>query len=159
MPTVCLRSRICVSERGKLYHTNNMFIFYALCMRKKETVSYLTYSMFMIIRKRETVSYLQYVYVLDFMHQEKINCIIPTICLHSVFVYQKEGNCIIPTVCLWSRLCASDREKLYHTYNVYDLDFVYQKKGNCIIPTICLYSIFCVSERGKLHQTYNMFMF
>ena len=112
------------------------------------------------IRKREIVSYQQYVYILDFMHQ-------------------KEGNCVIPTVCLCSRIYASERGKLYHTYYmfmiqiqcirkretvsyqqyVYVLDFVYQKEGNCLIPTVCLCSRFYASERGKLHHTYNMFMF
>jgi hypothetical protein len=61
---------------------------------------YQTYSMLMnytfCSRKKETVSYLQYVYDLD--------C-----------VKRKEGNCIEPTVCLWSRLCVSERGKLYHT--------------------------------------------
>ena len=109
------------------------------------------------IRMRETVSYLQYVYILDFMHQ-------------------KEGNCIIPTICLCSRFYVSEREKLYHTYNmfmilnlcirmretvsylqyVYILDLMHQKEGNCIIPTICLYSILCVSKRGKLYHTSNL---
>jgi hypothetical protein len=36
------------------------------------------------IRKRETVSYLQYVYALDFVHQKEGNCIIPTICLCAI---------------------------------------------------------------------------
>ena len=201
IPTICLCSRFYVSEREKLYHTYNMFMILNLC-----------------IRMRETVSYLQYVYILDLMHQKEGNCIIPTICLcsrfyvsergklyhtynmfmfqilcirkretvsylHYVyvldFVYQKEGNCIIPTICLYSRLCVSERGKLYRTYNmfmfqilcirkretvsylqyVYVLDFMHQKEGNCIIPTICLCSRFCVSERGKLYNTYNMFIF
>jgi hypothetical protein len=85
IPTVCSWPRVCVSERVKLYHTYNMFIFYILC-----------------IRKRETVSYLQYVHDLE--------C-----------VYQKEGNCIIPTVCSWSRMCVSERRKVYHTYNMFIL--------------------------------------
>ena len=123
-----------------------MFMFYILC-----------------IRKRETVSYLQYVHDLDFEYQIEGNCIIPTVCswsrfcvsergklyhIYSMFMflilcirkYQKEGNWIIPTICLYSR-------------------YVYQKELNCIIPTICLCSIFCVSERGKLYHTYSMFMF
>ena len=87
------------------------------------------------IRKGETLSCLQYVYVLD--------C-----------VYQKEGNCVMPTVCLCSRLCVSQRGKLYHIYSmfmiqilcirktetvsylqyVYVLDFVYQKAGGHYFP-------------------------
>jgi hypothetical protein len=30
-------------------------------------------------------------------------------------MYQKEGNCIIPTLYLCSRLCVSEKGKLYHT--------------------------------------------
>ena len=59
------------------------------------------YNMFMIyivcIRKRKTVSYLLYVYVLD-------------------YVYQKERKSIITTICSWSRICVSERGKLYHIY-------------------------------------------
>ena len=117
----------------------------------------------MWVRKRETVSNLQYIYDLDFL-------------------YQKEENCIIPTLCSWSRMCASERRKLYHIYSMFMFlilcirkyqkegnwiipticlysRFVYQKELNCIIPTICLCSIFCVSEREKLYHTYSMFMF
>ena len=199
-PTICLCSRLYASERGKLYHTYNMFMFQILCTRK-----------------RKTVSYLQYVYVLDCMYQKVGNCIIPTICLcfrfcvskrwklnhiqsmlmfqmlcirmmETVsyqqyvydldFFYQKEGNCIIPTICLYTIFCASEIEKLYHNYNlfmiqilciikretvsyqqyVYDLDFVYQKEGNCIMPSVCLCSRFYVSEIGTMYHTYNMFM-
>ena len=151
------------------------------------------------IRKRETVSYLQYAYALDFMHQKEGNCVIPTICLCSRFfcirkretvsylqyihvldfLYQKEENCIVPTLCSFSRFCVSERGKLHHTYNtfmiqllcirkgetvlylqyIYVLEFVYQKGENCIIPTIRLCSSFCVSERGKLYYTCSMFMF
>jgi hypothetical protein len=140
--TVCSWPRFCVSERVKLYDTYNMFIFYILC-----------------IRKRETVWYLHYVHDLDFL-------------------YQKELNCIIPTICLYSMFCVSERGKLYHAYSMFmiwilsirkretvwylqyinDLDFVYQKELNCIIPTICLYCIICVSERRKLYHTYIVFM-
>ena len=143
IPILCLFPRSRVAERGKLYHTYCIFMFYIVC-----------------IRKRETASYLQYIYVLD-------------------LVYQKERNCIIPTVYLCSRFCVSERERLYHTKNmfmlyivcirqgeavsyiqyVYVLDFVYQKGGNCIIPTICLCYRFCVSVRGELYHTYNMLMF
>ena len=107
-------------------HLNGWYIFFImLCIRKRETVSYLqyvydldfvyhTYNMFMsqisCIRKRDIVSYLQYVYVLDFVHQ-------------------KEGNCIISTVCLCSRLCVSDRGKLYHTCNMF------------------MFQIFCIRKR------------
>ena len=96
---------MCVSERQNLYHTYSMYILYDLC-----------------IRKRETVSYLQYVHDLDFVYQKDGNCIIPTIYLLSRFcesesirkretvlfaqyiydldcVYHKEGSGIIPTVC------------------------------------------------------------
>jgi len=129
IPTICLFHRLCVPERGKLYHTYNIFMFKHLC-----------------IRKRETVSYIQYVYVLD-------------------FGYQKEGSCIIPTIYLCSRIRVSERGKLYDTYNifmfknmcirksetvsylqyVYVLDFVYQKEGSCFMPTIYLCSRIYVS--------------
>jgi hypothetical protein len=84
-PILCLLPRSRVAERGKLYHTYCMCIFYIVC-----------------IRKRETASYLQFIYVLD-------------------FVYQKERDCIIPKICLCSILCAPDRGKLYHTYNMFML--------------------------------------
>ena len=111
------------------------------------------------IRKRKISSSLQYVYLLD-------------------FVYQKEGHFIIPTICLWSRLCVSEKGKLYHTYSMFmieivcirkrktvlcidyvcDLESVYQKERKCIIPTSCLSSRSCVSERRKLCHAYNMCM-
>ena len=96
--SVCLCSRFCVSERGKLHHTYNMFMFQILCTWK-----------------RETASCLPYVYVLDFVYMEERNCIMPAICLCSRFVYQKEGNCIIPTVCLVSKLCVPEIRNLYHS--------------------------------------------
>ena len=65
---------------------------------------YHTYTMFMIsilfIRKRETVSYLQYVYVLDYVYQK--DGTVSYYVYDLDFVYKKEGNCIIPTVCLCS---------------------------------------------------------
>jgi hypothetical protein len=57
------------------YHTCSMFMFSILC-----------------IRKRETVSYLQYVYVLDFLYQKEGSCIIPTICLCSRFRVSERGK-------------------------------------------------------------------
>ena len=112
IPTLCLCSRFCVSERGKLYHTYIMFIFYILC-----------------IGRRETVSYLQYVYILYFVYQKEGNCIIPTVCLCSWFcVYEsirkrETAWCIH---CLFSRLCVSDRGKMYHIYNIF---IFYRKEG------------------------------
>ena len=102
-PTICLCSRFCVSERRKLHHIYNMFMFQILCIRKRETISHLqiclcsrfwvsergelfhTLRMCMIqtlyIRKKETVSFIQYDYDLDFVYQKQENCIIPTVCL------------------------------------------------------------------------------
>ena len=124
IPTVCSWPRCCASERVKLYHTYNMFIFYILC-----------------IRKRETVPYLQYVHDLD-------------------FEYQKKGNCMIPTVCSWSRMCASERRKLYHTYSMFMFLILcirkYQKEGNCIMHALCLCSRLCVSERENMYHTYSV---
>ena len=170
---------IYVSERGKLCHTYSMFMIQILCIRKTETVLYLQYiyyldfvnqkvsereklyyshNIFMMqivcITKREAVSYLQYVDDLD-------------------FVYQKGGNCVMPTVCLCSRLCVSERGKLYLTYSmfmlqilcirktetvsylqyVYALDFVCQKEGNCAIPTVCFVCRLCVSESRNLYHS------
>jgi hypothetical protein len=99
IPILCLFPRSRVAERGKLYHAYCMFMFYIVC-----------------IRKRETASYLQYIYVLDLVYQKERNCIIPTVYLCPRFVYQKERDCIIPKICLCSILCVSDRGKLYHTY-------------------------------------------
>ena len=53
----CLCSRCCVSERGKLYHTYTMFIFWIMC-----------------IKKRETASYIQYVYDLDCVSEREELC-------------------------------------------------------------------------------------
>ena len=147
IPTICLCSRFCVSERRKLYYTHNMFMFYALCIKKRETLSYLQYAydLDFVYQKEGDLSYLQYVYALD-------------------FVYQKKGNCIIPTICLCPRFCVSERGKLDHANNmlmfqifcirkretvsylqyVYVLIFVYQQEESCIIPAICLCSRFCV---------------
>ena len=146
IPTVCSWSSICASERQNLYDTYSMFMT-RFCVSEKVKL-YHTYNMFIFyilcIRKRETVPYLQYVHDLD-------------------FEYQKKGNCMIPTVCSWSRMCASERRKLYHTYSMFMFLILcirkYQKEGNRIIPTLCLCSRFCVSERGKLYHTYIMFIF
>ena len=134
IPTICLCSRFYASKRGKLCHTYSMFMFQILCIRKKESVSYLqcVYDLNLFIRKSETVSCLQYVFVID-------------------FVYLKEGNSMISTVCLWSRFCVSERGKLCYAYNM----FIIQKEGSCTIPTVCLCFRLYVSERGKLY----MFMF
>ena len=161
MPTICLCSRLCLSKRGKLHHTNSIFMFYSLSIRKGKL--HHTYYMFMFqimcIRKREI-------------------CIIPTICLCSRFCVLEREKVIIPTVYLCFRLCVSERGKLYHDNNLfitqilcirkretvsyvqydYDLDFVYQKQGNCIIPSVSLCSIFCVSESRKLYHKHNLFM-
>ena len=60
--TVCLLSRFCVSERGKLYHTYSMFMIQIMC-----------------ITKRETESYIQYVYNLELLYQKQRNCVMPTV--------------------------------------------------------------------------------
>ena len=88
----CLCSRLCISERGKSYHINNMLILQIMC-----------------IRKRETVSYLLYVYAIYFVYQKEGNCVIPTICLCSRLCVSERGNCIIPTVCLCTRSCVLER--------------------------------------------------
>jgi len=75
IPTICLCPRLCVPERGKLYHTYNIFMWYNLC-----------------IRKRETVSYLQYIYVQEFMFHQEGNCIIPTIYLCSRLCVSERGK-------------------------------------------------------------------
>ena len=102
--TICVWPSFYVSERGKLYHTCNMFMFWGLCSRK-----------------REAVSYTQHVYDLDFMNRKGWNCIIPTMCLRSGVCVSEGGNCVIPTICLCSRYCVSERGKLYHTYNMFML--------------------------------------
>ena len=55
IPMLCLFPRSRIAERGKLYHTYSMFMLYIVC-----------------IRKRETASYLQYCYVLDFVYQIRV---------------------------------------------------------------------------------------
>jgi hypothetical protein len=130
------------------------------------------------IRKRETVSYIQYVYDLAFMYRKGGNCIIPAICLCSGVCVPERGKLchtyskfIIyilwiakgETVSYLQYVYVLDfvhqKGELCHTYNMFVLDFVYQKEGNCNILTACLCSRCCVSERGKLYHTYNMFMF
>ena len=96
IPILCLFPKSRVAEREKLYHTYCMFMFYIVC-----------------IRKRETASYLQYIYVLD-------------------LVYQKERNCIIPTVYLCSRFCVSERERLYHTWNMFMFYIVCIRQGEAV---------------------------
>ena len=80
IPTVCLW--------GKPYHTYKMFMFYNLCIRKKETVLFLqyVYVLYLYIRKGETAAYLGYAEGLK-------------------FVFHKEGKCIMPMICLQSSLC------------------------------------------------------
>ena len=121
MHAVCLCSPFCVSERGKLCHTYSMFMFQILC-----------------IRKRETVSYLQYVYVLDFVYQKEGNCIIRTICLCSRFCISERWK-LYHTYIMFMiyTLCIRKRETVSYLQYVYDLDFLYQKEGNCVIPTVC----------------------
>jgi hypothetical protein len=75
IPTICLCSRFCVHGRENLYHIYSMFMFYILC-----------------IRKMETVSFPQYVYVLDFVYMEERICIIFTVCLCSIFCVSERGK-------------------------------------------------------------------
>ena len=142
IPSICLCSRFCVSERGKLHHTYNIFMFQIVCTRKKETALYL-----------------QYVYVLDCVYQEEGNCIIPTICLCSRFCASERGKlCHTYNMFMFQIVFYRKRESVSYLHYVYFPDFVYQKEGNCIIPTISLCSIFCVFEREKLYHSYSMFM-
>jgi hypothetical protein len=69
IPTKCLCSIICVSERKKLYYSYSMFMSYFLYIRKGETAAYLGYA-------------------------EGLK-----------FVFHKEGKCIMPMICLQSSLC------------------------------------------------------
>ena len=157
MHTACLLSRLNVQERRKLHHTFNMFMFSMLC-----------------IRKRETVSYLQYAYVLDFVYQNERNCIIPTISLCSTLCVhgrEKLYHTQFQILCIRKReiasyynmfmiyvLCTWKRETASCLQYVYVLDFVYMEEGNCVIPTTCLCTKFWVSERGNQCYTYTMFM-
>jgi hypothetical protein len=75
IPILCLFPRSRVAERGKLYHAYCMFMFYIVC-----------------IRKRETASYLQFMYVLDFVHKKQRDCIIPKICLCSILYVSDRGK-------------------------------------------------------------------
>ena len=62
--------------KNAVFHdTNNIFMFHIVC-----------------IRKRETVSYIQYVYDLAFMHRKGGNCIIPAICLCSGVCVPERGK-------------------------------------------------------------------
>ena len=96
-------------------------MFQILCIRKRETVSYMQYINVLdfVYQKGGTVSYLQYINVLDFAYQKGGTVSY----LHYVYgldcVYQKEGNSFIPTIYVCSRFCVSERGKLYHTYNMF----------------------------------------
>ena len=118
----CACSRICVSERGKLLHTYIMFMIQTLC-----------------IKKRETVSYLQYDYDLDFLHQKEGNSVIPTICLCSRFFASERGE-LYHTYNMFMLYiqCIRKRETVSYLQYVYVLDFLHHKEGNCVIPTVCL---------------------
>ena len=133
---------MCISERGKLHHTYCMFMIQILCIRKRETVSYLqcVHDLNFFIRKREPVSYLQYVYVLNFVLSERGK-------LHHTY-----------NMFMFQIVCIRKRETVSCLEYVYDLDCLYQKRENCIMPTICLLVRFCVSERGKPYHAYSMFM-
>ena len=117
MPAICLSSWFCVSQRGKLRHTYNMFIILILC-----------------ITKRETVAYLQYVYNLDLLYQKERNCTMSTVCLWARFCVPENGRLyhsysifIILILCIRKRetiLCLQyvyhlERGKLYHTYSMF----------------------------------------
>ena len=137
-PITCLCSRFCASERGKLYHTYTMFIFWIMC-----------------IKKRETASYLHYVYFLDYVYQKEGNCIIHTTYLRPRFCVSECGKLhhINSTYMFYSLgirkrklyytysmfmfyvLCIRKRETVSYLQYVYDLDIVYQKVGNYIILT------------------------
>jgi len=141
--SVCLCSRHRVSERGKLYYTYNIFMSYILCIRKKETASYL-----------------HFVYGLYFVYQKEENCIMPTICLWPMRCVSERGELYHTyNMCMAYVLCIRKRETVSCLEYVYELYVVYQKEGNCIIPTIYLCSRLCVSERGKLYHTCSMCMY
>ena len=143
IPILCLFPRSRVAERGKLYHTYCMRMFYIVC-----------------IRKRETASYLQYIYVLDLVYQKERNCIIPTFYSCSRFgVSEREKLHHTYSLFMFYIVCIRKRETTSYLQYIYVLDLVYQKERDCIIPKICLCSILCVSDRGKLYHTYSMFMF
>jgi hypothetical protein len=61
------------------------------------------------------------------------------------FSFWYTQSCIIPTLCSWSRMCASERRKLYHTYSIFMFLILcigkYQKEGNCRHDTVSLYLI------------------
>jgi hypothetical protein len=127
-PITCLCSRFCVSEGTKLYHTYTMFIFWIMC-----------------IKKRETASYIQFVYDLDCVYQKEENCVMYTICLWSRFRVAARGKLYHTHSMLWSIPCASDRENriIPTLYLVSFVGFVYQTEGNCIIPAVC-YDLYLV---------------
>ena len=98
IPTICLCSRHCVSERGKLSFKRYVYVLD-------------------IVYQRETVSYLQCVYAIYWMYQKEEN--LSRMQYVNVLFYQKEGNCILPTSCLSSRFRVSERGNLHHTYSMF----------------------------------------
>ena len=121
IPTICLCSRFCVHERGKLYHTYSMFMIYIFCIRKRGTVSYLhcVYVVEFVFQKEGNCVVSTVCLWSRFNNRKWENCIIPTICLCSGFCVSERGNCAIPTICLCYRCCVSERRKLYHTYHMF----------------------------------------
>ena len=121
IPTVYLCSRFSVSEREKLHHTYSLFMFQILC-----------------IRKRETVSYLKYIYVLYCVYQTGGSCIIHTVCLCSRFCVSERGKLYHTyNMFMLQILCIYKGETVSYLQYAYVLDFVYQKEEKFIIPTSC----------------------
>ena len=98
-------------------------------------MSYLqyVYILDLLYQKGGTVSYLQYVYVLDFcIRKRETVSYLPNVYVVN-FEYQKEENRIILTISLLSRLCVSERRKLYHFNNVRFIKTFWQRKIKGIV--------------------------
>ena len=119
IPTICLCSRHCVSEREKLsyqryvyvldivYQKEGNCVMPTICLCSRHCVSErgklcLTYNVCRLyigcIKKRKTY------YACSML---------------MFFFYQKEGNCILPTSCLSFRFRVSERGNLHHTYSMF----------------------------------------
>ena len=111
------------------------------------------------MRIRKTVSYLHHLKIIYFVYQKERNCIMPTVCLLSIFCESERGKlCHTSSMFMFYILWIRKGETVSYIQYVYVLYFVNQKGGNWVISIVCLCSRIRVSKRRKLHHTNSVFM-
>jgi hypothetical protein len=134
IPTLCLCSRFCVSERGKLHHISTMFMFY-VCVSERAKL---------------------YVYILYFVYQKGGNCMISTVCSWSRF-YVSERRKLYHTCSMFMFyiLCIRKRKNVSYIQYIYILS----ERGNTLLFLKYDYGlVLCISEQKNLHHTYSVLM-